>query len=265
MTLTVSVLGVPYDEQSSFLAGCAAGPTSIRNAFRSAASNTFCESGIDVGDHERIRDAGDINPGSGQAAREKIETTIADLVAQGHRVLSLGGDHSISWPILRGYSQQYPQLNVLHLDAHPDLYDELDGNRFSHATPMARALEDGLIRRLAQVGIRTMNRHQQEQADRFGVEVIPMNQWHREMRFEFDGPVYLTLDLDVLDPAFAPGISHYEPGGMSTREVISIIQGLDVDLVGADIVELNPSRDINGVTATVAAKFMKEILAKLAS
>jgi arginase family enzyme len=149
----------------------------------------------------------------------------------------------------------------LHLDAHPDLYDELEGNRYSHACPFARIMEEDLVVRLVQVGIRTMNPHQRAQAERFGVEVIEMRDWPPGPVFDFDGPVYLSLDLDVLDPAFAPGTSHHEPGGLSTREVLGLVQNLRAPIVGADIVELNPVRDPVGITAMAAAKLMKEVLA----
>ena len=113
--------------------------------------------------------------------------------------------------------------------------------------------------RLIQVGIRTMNPHQQAQAERFGVEVIDMRAWQPGLQVNLHGPVYLTLDLDVLDPAFAPGVSHHEPGGLSTRDVIRLVQGLRAPIVGADIVELNPGRDPIGITAMAAAKLLKEI------
>ena len=108
-----------------------------------------------------------------------------------------------------------------------------------------------------------MTSHQKEQADRFGVNVIEMKDWSSEINMKFDGPVYITFDMDVLDPAFAPGVSHHEPGGLTTREAINMIQKLDAKIVGCDVVEYNPDRDINGVTGMVAAKVVKELLAKL--
>jgi arginase family enzyme len=126
-------------------------------------------------------------------------------------------------------------------------------------------MEEGLATRLVQVGIRTMNPHQQAQAGRFGVEVVDMRQWERGWKPEFAGPVYLSLDMDVLDPAFAPGVAHHEPGGLATRDVIGLIHNLgaldDVNVVGADIVEVNPQRDVLGITAIAAAKLLKEIAA----
>lgn len=124
-------------------------------------------------------------------------------------------------------------------------------------------MEQQLATRLVQVGIRTMNPHQRRQAERFGVEVIEMRNWHPEVALGLAGPVYLSLDLDALDPAFAPGVSHHEPGGFTTRDVVNIIQNLESPIVGADIVEFNPERDPVGVTGMVAAKFLKEIVAQM--
>jgi arginase family enzyme len=157
----------------------------------------------------------------------------------------------------------HPELTILHFDAHPDLYDEFEGDRFSHACPFARIMEEGLASRLVQVGIRTMNGHLQEQATKFGVEVIDMRAWGRGERPAVSGPVYLSLDLDVLDPAFAPGLSHRESGGLSVRDVLDVIQEMSGTLVGADIVECNPVVDPGGLTATVAAKFVKEIAGRM--
>lgn len=156
-----------------------------------------------------------------------------------------------------------PHLTVLHIDAHADLYDQFAGDRFSHACPFARIMEEGLCDRLVQVGIRTLNGHQRAQADRYGVEIIDMRAWSAGTRPMLTGPVYLSLDLDGLDPAFAPGVSHWEPGGLMTREVLGLIQGLPAPFIGADIVELNPARDPSGVTAMVAAKFVKETASRM--
>jgi arginase family enzyme len=154
-------------------------------------------------------------------------------------------------------------MNILHIDAHPDLYHDYEGNPNSHASPFARIMEANLAKRLVQVGIRTINPHQRDQIQRFGVEVVEMRDWRSTSLPRFDGPVYLSLDLDALDPAFAPGVSHHEPGGFSAREIITLIQNLEGELVGADIVELNPTRDPLGITAMLAAKLCKEISARM--
>ncbi len=257
----VHVLGIPFDDNESFLIGAAQGPTSIRAAMHEGAMNLWTESGLDLGASEKWQDDGDIDLTNGKDAFAKIEAGVVAILAQGERIISLGGDHSITYPILRAYAQQYKPLTILHLDAHPDLYEDYEGNRFSHACPFARIMEGHLATRLVQVGIRTMNGHQREQAQRYGVEVIEMRQWTPTLQLALTGPVYLSLDLDVLDPAFAPGVSHHEPGGFTTRELISILQGLTVPIVGADIVELNPKRDPQNITASAAVKLLKEVLA----
>ena len=258
----ISILGVPYDADSSFLKGALHGPPVIRNAFKSPSSNAAAEDETELDGHPQIQDEGDLDLGSGQNARDQIESAIRNLVFQGNKVLSLGGDHSITYPILKGFASKFGKVNVLHLDAHPDLYDELDGNRFSHACPFTRAFEDGVIDNLVQVGIRTMNAHQRVQADKFGVDVI-MAKDFGSTSIAVDAPLYVSLDLDVLDPAFAPGVGHYEPGGLSVRDVLSVIQSINVPIIGADIVEMNPTRDFQEITAMVAAKFLKELLVKM--
>ena len=124
-------------------------------------------------------------------------------------------------------------------------------------------MESGLAKHLVQVGIRTINGHQREQAKRFGVEVLTMQRWRDVFDLQFDSPLYVTFDMDCLDPAFAPGISHWEPGGLSTREALSVIQSLQANIIGADVVELNPTRDPLNLTEMVAAKIFKELAAKM--
>lgn len=259
----VTMLGIPYDGGASFMPGQAQAPARIREGLYSDSTNLCAENGIDLGTDPGWRDMGDmLISGRGKAFAE-IEEVIGRLLANDARVTSLGGDHSITYPVLRAYAAKYSQLSVLHLDAHPDLYDELGGNRHSHACPFARIMEEHLVARLVQVGIRTLTPHQREQAERFGVEAIEMNEWTPGREIEIGGNVYLSLDLDVLDPAYAPGVSHHEPGGMTSREVIRIIQGLKGTIVGADVVEYTPERDVVGMTAMVAAKLVKEIIARM--
>ena len=259
---TVALLGVPFDANSSFLAGPALAPDRIREALHSPSSNLCNENGRDLGQESRLRDVGDV--ALGEDPFQDIRDTVGGWLDAGARLLCLGGDHSVAFPILEAYGARRSGLTVLQLDAHPDLYDELDGHRYSHACPFARVMESGIVDRLVQVGIRTMNPHQRSQAERFGVEVVEMRQWRSDLDPVKDlgltTPLYLSLDLDVLDPAFAPGVSHFEPGGLSTREVIDFLARLPRPLVGADLVELNPLRDPSGVTAMVAAKLLKEMV-----
>src|SRR5689334_8225402 len=259
----LAILGIRYDENSSFTKGAADAPPQIRAALRSDAWNLTTENGTDLSGESVFFDAGDIEPVAGSDMFTLIENSVYTLIADGNSPISLGGDHSITYPIVRAFARKFKDLNVLHFDAHPDLYDSYQNNRYSHASPFARIMEHKLVKRLVQVGIRTFTAHQREQVQKFGVESIEMRQLTDGLRLEFDSPVYISFDVDALDPAFAPGVSHREPGGMSTRQAIDLIQGLKGQVVGADIVEFNPRMDPLHITGTVCAKLLKEIAAKM--
>lgn len=260
------VLGLPTDAASSFERGAAAGPRAIRSALYSPSSNLMTESGLDLGADDRWRDLGDLDlpsgEGQGDVVRTEIERAVSRELAGGARFLGFGGDHSVTYPVLRAHSSHRPGLTIVQVDAHPDLYDNFEGDRFSHACPFARIMEETLAVRLIQIGIRTATAHQLQQAKRFGVEILPRAQWLDLEPLEIRPPVYLSIDLDGLDPAFAPGVSHPEAGGLSTRDVLEVIDRMP-ELAGADIVELNPSRDVRGITAAAAGKIAKELLARL--
>lgn len=251
------LVGVPYDASSSFLRGSAAAPPLIRESLRSPAGNSFTERGADLA---RLADAGDLTlTGDPASVRAQIQSGIERILDNKLSPIALGGDHSITYPIMRAIGKTHRGVAILHIDAHGDLYDEFEGDRFSHACPFARIMEEELCGRLVQVGIRTLTPHQREQIRRFNVDCIEMQHFAGGARPIVDGPVYLSIDLDGIDPAFAPGVSHREPGGLSVRDVIALIQALDGPIVGADIVEFNPSQDLGGVTASVAAKITREI------
>ena len=259
----LALIGFPYDENSSFMKGAADAPPQIRAAFRSDASNFWSEAGVDLGAEGTFFDAGDVEPVAGTKMSSLIEDSVRTLLTDSLAPVCLGGDQSITYTIIRAVSKKYPDLSILHFDAHPDLYDELLGNRHSHASPFARIMEEGLAKRLVQVGIRAVNGHQREQAERFGVEIIEMRHWRDDLAFDFDSPLYISFDMDALDPAFAPGVSHREPGGLSTRQAIALIQRLKAKVITADIVEFNPRMDPFQTTAVVCAKLLKEIAAKM--
>ncbi|HUQ87123.1 MAG TPA: agmatinase [Vicinamibacterales bacterium] len=251
------LIGVPYDASSSFLRGSAAAPAPIRDALHSPAGNKFTERGADL---SQLADAGDLAlPDDAANARVMIQAAIELSLRNGFTPIALGGDHSITYPIMRAIARVHQSVTILHIDAHGDLYDQFDGDRFSHACPFARIMEEELCARLVQVGIRTLTPHQREQIRRFDVDTIEMQHFAGGARPGISGPVYLSIDLDGLDPAFAPGVSHREPGGLSVRDVLSMIHALDGPIVGADVVEFNPSQDLGNVTASVAAKIVREI------
>ena len=256
----LALIGFRYDENSSFMKGAAEAPPQIRAALRSEAWNMTSENGVDL--ESVFFDAGDVEPPpSGMFSL--IESSIFTLLGDGMAPISLGGDHSITYPIVRAFAKKYPNLSLLHFDAHPDIYDSFQGNRLSHASPFARIMEEKLVKRLVQVGVRTATTHQREQIRKFGVETIEMRDFKDGLEFNFDSPVYISFDVDGLDPAYAPGVSHREPGGLSTRQVIDIIQRLRGRVIGADIVEFNPRMDPLHVTGTVCAKILKEISARM--
>lgn len=257
-----TLLGVPFDGYSSYLRGAGEAPAEIRKALGCDASNQWSELGVDLGGGGAYEDAGDLAFSKADAFTV-IEAGVSELLEEGKRPVVLGGDHSITYPIVKAFARRYPELTIFHFDAHPDLYDEFEGNRLSHACPFARIMESRLAKRLVQVGIRTMNGHCRDQAKKFGVEVVKMRSLPAYEKLKAAGPVYITFDMDVLDPAFAPGVSHREPGGMPVREAIAHLHAIEGEIVGADLVEYNPVQDLAGVTATVAAKMVKEILGKM--
>lgn len=258
-----TLIGLPYDASSSYRRGAAQAPTAIREALDCPSTNAWSESLREIARGGALADAGDLELPEDGRVRDLIEAGIRRVLDGGALPLALGGDHSVTYPVLRALGPRHPGLTILHIDAHPDLYQDFEGDPFSHACPFARILEDGLAARLVQVGIRGLNGHQRAQADRFGVEVIDMKAWAAGVRPVLRGPIYTSIDLDGIDPAFAPGVSHREPGGLTSREVITLIQDLPGPLVGADIVEFNPSQDPLGITAPLCAKLAKELASRM--
>ena len=261
----LKLLGIPYDENSSFMQGPSQAPGLIRQMDTDGSANPYAEDGQLIKKDKSYQDLGDIdlNGLNPEQAYVKTKAIVEEQLDKQHKIISLGGDHSVSFPILEMYAKQYTGLNVLHFDAHADIYDNFQDNPFSHASPFARLMETQSIAKLTQVGIRTLDSHQREQIKIFDVDVIEMKDFNFEFINKLKGPLYISIDLDGLDPAFAPGVSHHEPGGLSTRELIRCIQDIQVPIVGADIVEYNPKRDINNMTAMVAYKLFKELAAKI--
>jgi agmatinase len=253
------LIGAPTDRHSSFLRGAALAPPLVRAALWSDQGNMTAESGAELGVDLLLADAGDLPLTESDGDDALIAAAVAEAAADGVVPLLLGGDHSITFPAIEALAAQHGAIDILHFDAHPDLYDDFEGDPRSHASPFARIMERGLARRLVQVGIRTLNRHCREQAERFGVEIVEMRHFSPDAVPQPAGPLYVSIDMDGFDPAFAPGVSHHEPGGLSARDVLAVLDRVRARVVGADIVEYNPSRDLNGVTAVLAAKLVKEV------
>lgn len=259
-----AIIGVPFDDKSCYLKGAAKGPPAIRAASTGKAINSWTELGVNLEEETTLVDLGDMEVG-GEASEifTRIEKRIFEILKKEAVPIILGGDHSISYPVAKAFSRKYESLDILHFDAHPDLYEELYGDRYTHASPFARIVEEGLVQNLVQVGIRAATGQQRSKAAEHGVRTIWMKDLKEIPSLEFSNPLYISFDMDALDPAFAPGVSHHEAGGLSTRQVISMIHALKAKIVGLDVVELNPERDQTGITAAAAVKIIKEVVGKI--
>lgn len=261
----IAIIGVPYDGKSCYLRGASKGPEAIRAASTGKAINPWTELGVNLEEEVVMVDLGNVDvSGDFQTISSRIEKSILDILGKGARPFILGGDHSISYPLVKAFSKKFKPLDILHFDAHPDLYDELYGDRFSHACPFARIMEEGCAEKLVQVGIRAATGEQRQRASSHQIRMIEMKDIRGILRLDFSNPVYISFDMDSLDPAFAPGVSHHEPGGLTSRQVIDFLHALQGDIVGMDVVELNPDRDPLGVTAAAAVKIIKEVAGKVA-
>jgi arginase len=254
----ILIQGINWDAKSSFQKGPAKAPALIRKALYSDSMNLCTEFGVSI-ENNAIFDKGDFIIDD----YFDISSITKKHMEKGTKILSLGGDHSITFPIIKAYHDHYPKLDILHIDAHADLYHDYEGDPYSHACPFSRIMENGYALNLVQVGIRTLNPHQSQQAKKFKVDIHEMRSFDLESIPKFKNPLYISLDMDGFDPAFAPGVSHHEPGGLSTRQVLNVLHNISTEVVGADIVEYNPDRDVQNMTAYLAAKMMKELLGKM--
>ena len=231
----VGLLGLPTDSHSSFLRGSAKAPSAIRAALRSAHAHMTATNGLDM--DLVLADLGDAPLREDEDDFKRMVEAAAAAFRHGPAVV-LGGDHAVTYPVLAGMAAAgRSPPRIVHIDAHSDLYDDFEGDPLSHASPFARIMERGLAADLTQLAA--------------GLAALPT------------GPTYISIDLDGLDPAYAPGVSHHEPGGLTTREVLDVIWKTPGPVIGGDVVELNPDRDLNGMTATLAAKLLKELAARI--
>ncbi|MBE0460601.1 MAG: agmatinase [Candidatus Aminicenantes bacterium] len=259
----VALLGVPFDKKASYLRGAALGPQAIRAASTSKAINEWTEYGVNLEKETTWVDLGDVDvTGEFLEVFSRIETSVLHILERNAIPVVLGGDHSITYPVVKAFAKKFDSLDVLHFDAHPDLYDELYGDRYSHACPFARIAEEGLVQNIVQVGLRSVTGEHRKKARAHGIRMIEMKDIQDIPILRFSNPLYVSFDIDALDPAFAPGVSHHEPGGLSTRQAIQIIHALEAEIVGMDVVEVNPQQDQNGITAAAAVKIIMEILGK---
>ncbi len=267
----VAVSGVPYDGAVTYRSGARLGPRAIRAASVQLAELKSFPFGFDPFDTLAVIDYGDcfMDPHHPESVVETIEHHIAQMLSAGVFPLTFGGDHFISYPILRAVAAHHGPVALLHFDAHPDTFDD-DGKRFDHGSMFLRAANEGLIdvSRSCQVGIRTYN-----DSD-YGFEILSAPWVHKHgieatiaaIRERVgDAKVYLTFDIDCLDPAFAPGTGTPVAGGLSSAQALGILRALHgLDLVGADVVEVAPAYDISEITAIAAATIAHDILCLLA-
>jgi len=270
---------LPWDATSSYRRGAAAGPDAIRRATSRRLYNRFTEQGLDLAalwkvcDHGNVKETSDIS---------KLKRSLASAISlhdhRGHSTLFLGGDHFISYPCFSLMAQKCKcRLSLLYFDAHPDLYESYEGSHYSHATTVSRILEDRNISSgtVCYVGIRASTSEQNERIRTLGLNAYTAQDVYRRgcdaiassiRSVLLNQPVYLSVDLDCLDPAFAPGVGNPQPGGLSTRQIFEILHGLEgTDIVAADIVEYAPRFDSKArTTAFTSAILIKEIMGIMA-
>lgn len=256
-------VGLPDDSQSSFRRGSAKAPQRIRWAYDGNCYNSTTESGVDlVG---AVTDLGDLPSKSSWELTARSYQEFAAWLFQIRKIpFFAGGDHAVTVPIIAALAEIGEPVHIIQIDAHPDLYLDYAGNRASHACTIARALEMRHIASVTQLGIRTLNAAQMPLRERYReqIHLFHAHDLPGELptlpHLSGGAPVYLTVDLDGFDPAFAPGVSHPVPGGLAPRQVLNFIQQANWQLVGMDVVEVNPALDVNDRTAILAARVLHE-------
>ncbi|MEU7478018.1 agmatinase [Lentzea sp. NPDC042327] len=264
----VAVVGVPFDTGVSYRPGARFAPAAVREASRLLRPY---HPGLDVSPFERVQvaDGGDIavNPFHIGAAIETIEGAASALQAEGTRLVTIGGDHTIALPLLRAVSRIHGPVALLHFDAHLDTWDTYFGEPYTHGTPFRRAVEEGVLdtEAISHVGTRgpLYGKKDLEDDRRLGFGIITSSDVLRRgvdetvdaLRHRIGArPVYVSIDIDVLDPAHAPGTGTPEAGGMTSRELLEVLRGLrGLNLVGADVVEVAPAYDHADITSVAAS------------
>ena len=271
----IAVVGIPFDSAVTFRPGARFGPESIRSSSRLIRPYNINHQKSPF-ENKIIKDAGDIacTPFNIHKALKTINVELDKLLKRSNNVVIMGGDHSISYPILKSFCSKFGKVSLLHFDSHFDTWDEYFGEKCTHGTPFKRALEEDLIDvdQSMHVGIRgTINDYTDiENDNKLGFKTIFTNEIDK---LGIDGvinkivnrignnPCYISIDIDCIDPAFAPGTGTPEPGGFTSREIISILKGLSkLNVVGGDIVEVSPSYDSNSITSQLAASLIFEII-----
>jgi len=277
--LDVAIVGVPFDGGTSYRPGARMAPREIRSQSSLIRTYNYFQK-VAPFDRLNVADLGDIDapPVSIEKCYDVVEARIGAIVDAGARPVAIGGDHSISLPVLRALARRHGALGLVQFDAHIDTWDEYFGGKYFHGTPFRRAIEEGIVdgRRFVQVGIRGPM-YGEDDFDfhrTHGITVVDIEQvkdrgvaWTIDrMRAILTGPVYMTFDIDSVDPAFAPGTGTPEIGGLTSHEAQRLVRGLaGLRLVGGDIVEVSPLYDGPGhITSVLAANLMFEFVCALA-
>ena len=278
--LDVAVVGVPFDAGVSYRPGARFGPAHVRESSRLLRPYNPAAD-VEPFAAQQVADAGDlaVNPFDLSTAIKQVHAGARDLLERSGRLLTIGGDHTIALPLLRAVTDKHGgPVAVVHFDAHLDTWDTYFGAEYTHGTPFRRASEEGLIDREASMHIGTRGPLYSTQdlgddAD-LGFQIVPSVEMddlgargvvERIRARVGDRPVYVSVDIDVLDPAFAPGTGTPEAGGFTSRELLAVLRGLaDVDLVGADVVEVSPVYDHAEITGIAASHVLYELLSAMA-
>jgi guanidinopropionase len=274
----IAIVGVPFDGGTTNRTGARHGPREIRSQ-SSLVRRVHHVTGVSPFDRVRAGDCGDspVNPLDLKASLDSIEAFFTSVREAGARPLTAGGDHLVTLPILRSLATKGP-LGLIHFDAHSDTYDSFFGNRYNHGTPFRRAVEEGLLdpRRMIQIGIRgaISDASNYDFARAAGMRIVFIEEFAEcgpeavmsEARaLVGDQPIYVSFDIDALDPSVAPGTGTPEIGGMTGREAQAVVRLLDgLDIAGADLVEVSPPLDPSGVTALAGATLLFELLCVMA-
>jgi agmatinase len=266
----VILLGAPFDGATTYRPGARLAPRAVRAASDQAHAY-HAELGLDPFAELWVADGGDVNmpPHDIVAAMDALQRACAEHLDAGRCVFTCGGDHSISLPMLRAVAAKYGPVGLVHVDAHYDTYPAAWGNDLHHGTPFRHALREGLIdpHRTLQLGLRgsLSSAEDLEFSKQAGICVVTQADWDDgdgqkrliEFMVNLDGPVYLSIDVDGLDPAFAPGTGTPVPGGLTTRELKGVLRRLaGRNIVGGDVVEIAPPFDPSGITALIGADLL---------
>lgn len=254
------IIGVPFDKTSSFRAGAAEGPDFIRKAsfcfepylmeYDISLSDIAIHDMGDLKEYEQVRDIGG-----------DLEKVVSDVIADTKIPIVIGGEHSVSPFIVNGLKSKFDKIGVIVLDAHLDYRDEYEGLKDSHATAVRRISEIGIVRNLVVIGVRSMSKEESLSDTVYYIRTDEMDETNFYSEIVKDNPIYLSIDMDVFDPSYAPGVGNPEPFGIKPKDVKKLIKKLSSSIIGMDIVETNPKFDSGEMTSNLAARLVYEFIA----